>query len=177
MNRALCFLLMLASFGIPGPGTLAFVSTSFALLTVMIQPHSPEVCPSCAELRSHPDPISEIIDALFPPRNQDGLNEMEETAAPSFSQRLETGRAAQGFLTTDGLEARTIVPPQELTYGEFNLSFFMSLVDECLRIRAGYGSEHSAMEYEARYILLYYVVFFYVSYKQNEVLVTWLGCT
>lgn len=152
MKRTLFFLLI-------GPGALAFMSAPFARLTVMVQPHSPEVYPSCAELRSHPDPISEIVDTLFPPRNQDGLNGMEETAAPSFSQRLETGRAAQGFLTTDGLEARTIVPPQELTYGEFNLGFFMSLVDECLRIRAGYGSEHSAMEYEARCILLDYVVF------------------
>lgn len=154
MRRAFIFPLILASCGTPGPAALAFTRASFARLTVMVQPHPPEVCPSCSELRSHPDPILEILDALFPPRNQDGLGGMEETAAPSFSQRVETGRAAQGFLTTDGLEARTIVPPQELTYGEFNLGFFMSLVDECLRIRAGSGSKHSAMEYEARYIII-----------------------
>lgn len=71
-----------------------------------------------------------------------------------IQERIKIGREAQGFLTTDALAARTLVPPRELTYGEYDLDFFLSLVTECLSLRAGKtGNDDSsvgALEAEAR---------------------------
>jgi len=71
----------------------------------------------------------------------------------TYDERVEKGRAAQGFLTTDAQETRTLVPPRELTYGEYDLEFFLSLVGECLSLRArgdGTCNDVSALESEAR---------------------------
>ena len=81
---------------------------------------------------------AEILDVLF---------------GETYDERIENGRTAQGFLTTDALETRTLVPPRELTYGEYDMEFFLSLVRECLSLRArGDGScnEVAALESEAR---------------------------
>lgn len=71
---------------------------------------------------------------------------------PSYAQRVHAGREAQGYLTTDGTAARTLVPLPELTYGEYDLGFFFALVDECLGIRigAGEGGDCGALEDKAR---------------------------
>lgn len=70
----------------------------------------------------------------------------------SYNDRIEKGRAAQGLLTTDALATRTLVPPRELTYGEYDLDFFLSLVSECLSLRTGEdgNSNIAALESEAR---------------------------
>lgn len=70
----------------------------------------------------------------------------------SYNDRIEKGRAAQGLLTTDALVTRTLVPPRELTYGEYDLDFFLSLVTECLSLRTGAdgNGNFAAFESEAR---------------------------
>jgi len=71
----------------------------------------------------------------------------------TYDERIEKGRTAQGFLTTDAQETRTLVPPRELTYGEYDLDFFLSLVRECLSLRAGGDgtcNDVAALESEAR---------------------------
>lgn len=85
---------------------------------------------------------AEILEDLFGADDSD-----------SYNDRIEKGRAAQGLLTTDALVTRTLVPPRELTYGEYDLDFFLSLVNECLSLRTGVadGSSNSAaLESEAR---------------------------
>lgn len=84
---------------------------------------------------------AEILEVLFGADNR-----------ASYKERIEAGRAAQGLLTTDALAARTLVPPRELTYGEYDLDFFLSLVSECLslRTRVDGNSNIVALESEAR---------------------------
>lgn len=103
-------------------------------------------------------PTSEILDILFPPSSGSGAMTVPDDdnllsyVAPDFGQRVEAGREAQGYTpTTDAEAARTLVPSRELTYGEYDLGFFSSLVQECLSIRAGGGmSNPGALEAEAR---------------------------
>ena len=151
MGRRSCFSLILASLGALRQGTLAFVTVSLGGHLAMSNPHIQESTGgAAAERPSQTDPKVEILNALFPPRGQEGVSGIEGGSVPSYAQRMEAGRAAQGFLTTDSLVARTLVPPRELTYGEFNLDFFLDMVEECLHIRAGDGSERGALESEAR---------------------------
>lgn len=97
------------------------------------------------------NPTTEILDALFPPGGDVEHVDVETGGVASYAQRVQAGRAAQGFLTTDAVATRTLVPPRELTYGEYDLSFFFELVDECLSIRAGREAcDRAALESEAR---------------------------
>lgn len=84
---------------------------------------------------------AEILEDLF------GANK-----SATYNDRIEKGRAAQGLLTSDARATRTLVPPRELTYGEYDLDFFLSLVSECLSLRAGVdgNSNTPALESEAR---------------------------
>lgn len=73
---------------------------------------------------------------------------MEALYGASYDERIEKGKAAQGFLTTDAHATRTLVPPRELTYGEYELDFFLSLVSECLSIRVGGDGNDNVAELE-----------------------------
>lgn len=105
-------------------------------------------------------PKSEILDILFPPSpGSDAATDspvdddsLLSYMAPDYDQRVEAGREAQGYTpTTDAEVARTLVPLRELTYGEYDLGFFSSLVQQCLSIRAGGGmGDRDALEAEAR---------------------------
>lgn len=77
---------------------------------------------------------------------------MEALYGTSYDERIEKGRTAQGFLTTDALATRTLIPPRELTYGEYEMDFFLSLVSECLSLRVGGDGtdDAAALEVEAR---------------------------
>lgn len=139
---------------------LAFITT--ASLSIPTTPplstaeHARWASGSTGPVFSSPrNPSLEIIDTLFP-RSGDAERPSEEKVeggenVASYAQRLQAGRAAQGFMTSDGLAVLNAAPPQELTYGEYDLDFFFSLVDECLRIRAGGdGNGGDALESEAR---------------------------
>lgn len=90
--------------------------------------------------------------ALFSAKETQRAEIMEALFGATYDERIEKGRAAQGFLTTDALATRTLVPPRELTYGEYELDFFLSLVSECLSLRIGGDGTGSvsALESEAR---------------------------
>lgn len=104
-------------------------------------------------------PKNEILDILFPPPpgSSDGAATHITAAddgyvAPEYEQRVAAGREAQGYApTTDAVAARTLVPLRELTYGEYDLGFFSSLVQECLSVRAGSG-DGDALEAVARWV-------------------------
>lgn len=104
-------------------------------------------------------PKNEILDILFPhpSGSSDGAATHITAAgdayvAPGYEQRVAAGREAQGYTpTTDAVAARTLVPLRELTYGEYDLGFFSSLVQECLSVRAGSG-DGDALEAVARWV-------------------------
>lgn len=108
-------------------------------------------------MSAHRSPTVEILDVLFPPHGDPAC--VPGTVAgngdhvpPGYAQRVQAGRKAQGYLPTDAVAARTLVPPRELTYGEYDLGFFFALVDECLGIRVGSGErgDRDALEDRAR---------------------------
>lgn len=97
----------------------------------------------------------EVLEIFFPSiaKNDEARRYETETRpykAPTYAVREQTGREAQGFMNPDPLALRTSAPVRELTYGEYNLGFFFSLVDECLCIRAGGSTERTTMETQAR---------------------------
>lgn len=97
----------------------------------------------------------EVLEIFFPSSARNGEARSYETEtqpykAPTYAMREQTGREAQGFMNPDPFDLRTLAPVRELTYGEYDLSFFFSLVDECLCIRAGGSTERTTMETQAR---------------------------
>lgn len=90
--------------------------------------------------------------ALFSAKEAERAEIMEALYGASYDERVEKGKAAQGFLTSDAHATRTLVPPRELTYGEYELDFFLSLVRECLSLRVGGdGTDNvAALDAEAR---------------------------
>lgn len=97
-------------------------------------------------------PIVEILDVLFP-RARGGVEsgETEDGGVACYADRVAAGRQAQGYLTSDGLAARALAPPTELTYGEYDVCFFLNLVEMCLTFRAGGGgSGRHGLQSQAR---------------------------
>lgn len=90
--------------------------------------------------------------ALFSVKEAERAEVMEALYGASYDERVEKGKAAQGFLTSDAHATRALVPPRELTYGEYGLDFFLSLVRECLSLRVGGDGtdDVAAIEAEAR---------------------------
>ncbi|CAM9528453.1 unnamed protein product [Ectocarpus sp. 12 AP-2014] len=117
--------------------------------------HFESGCSSSRSTLTHPCTTTRSCD---PPAaslaNEDGRADVLDVLfGGSYQERIEIGREAQGYLTTDALAARTLVPPRELTYGEYDLDFFLSLVAECLNLRAGKSGNDdnsAALEAEAR---------------------------
>lgn len=108
------------------------------------------------DLRKNEVTAGEVLDIFFPSNARNGEARRYETQTqqqykpPTYALREQTGREAQGFMNADPLALRTLAPVRELTYGEYNLSFFFSLVDECLSIRAGGSTGRTTMESQAR---------------------------
>lgn len=166
--------IFLVSVGLEGltSGVWAFMGT---LSFQWKSPSKRSVCSTCFERTalerrkaglemSYPSglevPTAEIMDVLFPRGGSNAdTGALENDGVACYSQRLQAGREAQGFLTTDALAARSLVPLPELTYGEYDLDFFFSLVDECLSIRAGdKGGDRAALESVARYACVYFLM-------------------
>lgn len=108
-----------------------------------------------AEVYSVEEGARRILDVLFPPGSREDCTVSEtmhphEPPTPTRASRERAGREAQGYMMSDSASLRGFFPQQELTYGEYDLSFFFSLVDECLSIRAGGSTTHEALESQAR---------------------------
>lgn len=105
---------------------------------------------------THEIVVGEILEVLFPSANRQGPiqtvrdNDSQRYRLPSHAAREDAGRQAQGFVAGASTEARTLLPVRGLTYGEFNLDFFFSLVDECLSIRARGVTTRDALESQTR---------------------------
>ncbi|CAM9289307.1 unnamed protein product [Choristocarpus tenellus] len=97
-------------------------------------------------LKSEGEGVLEALDILFPEQSDEKVDGASELA--SYDDRMSAGREAQGYLSTGQLVPAAVIDGA-LTYGEFDFSFFASVVRDCLSIYAD-ESENGSLEAEAR---------------------------